>query len=407
MELPAYPWLDHNRECPLDPPRRFADLRSACPVAPVRTAMGAKAWLVTRHEDARFVLGDRRFSADRAHPGFPHVGPPRPVPPGNFVHIDPPGHTRLRRLVSRHFTVRTVGALRPKIQRYAEELTDEIARCGPPADLMSMLALPLPVRVISELVGVPRQDASIFPKATSIFMPSTATPELTAAKINEVKRYVAGLVAAKARDPGDDLISALIREHGPEGELTHPELIGLALVLMFGGYETTSNTLALGFTLLLRDQRQAALVQRNPALAKGAVEEILRFLSVVHTGLPRLATEDVMVGGRLVRAGEGVIVSLASADRDPAVFTDPDRFDIRRFDGHREAHHLAFGYGIHQCIGQMLARLQLRIAVQTALARLPRLRLAVPVEDLPFRHDMFIYGLHKLPVRWGDALRVA
>jgi cytochrome P450 len=400
QSLPTYPWMDLNRDCPLDPPPLFTRLRVDEPVARIRTAMGNDAWLVTRHEDARFVLGDQRFSADRRRPGFPHVGPPRPVPPGNFVHIDSPEHTRLRRFVSRNFTVKTVDTLRPKIQRFIDEIVDDIASGTPPVDLKATLALPVPVRVISELIGIPPSGAHIFTTATRFFMPTTTPTGLAIEKINEVREYVDQLVTAKKREPGDDLISRLAMEQESQGALSHAELVGLALVLMFGGYETTSNMIALALLLLMQHPDQLAQLQKNPKLVKSAIEEVLRYITVVHTGLPRIATEDVEVGGQRIRAGEGVIVSLGSANRDDAAFDNAARFDIHRFASHREAHHLAFGHGIHQCIGQMLARLQLQMVVSTVLERVPTMRLAVPIEDVPFRHDMFLYGVHQLLVTW-------
>ncbi|MFL6073200.1 MAG: cytochrome P450 [Mycobacteriales bacterium] len=401
--LPTYPWMDLNRHCPLDPPPLLAALRAEGPPTRVHLAMGMDAWLVTRYADARFVLSDRRFSADRRRDGFPHVGPPRPVPPGNFVHIDPPEHTRLRRLVARNFTARTVEALRPRIQGFVDEIVDGLAAGAagpPPVDLKEALAVPLPVRVISELVGVPRADAGRFTRATTLFMPTTTPPDGARERVAEVMEWVNGLVLARKREPADDLISRLVAEKESTGECTHEELVGLTVVLMFGGYETIANTLGLALVLLLRHPDQLAAIRSGPELVPDAVEEVLRYVTVVHTGLPRLAMEDVEVGGQLVRAGEGVVVSLAAADRDPAEFDDPDRFDVRRFGGRRELHHLAFGYGPHQCIGQMLARAQLQAVIGTLFRRLPGLRLAVPFEELPFRHDMFLYGLHRLPVTW-------
>ncbi|GGO92069.1 cytochrome P450 [Wenjunlia tyrosinilytica] len=398
--LPDYPWIGHNRECPLDPPPLIGRLRADKPVAPVRMSQGMDAWLVTRYEDVKAVLADRRFSADRRRPNFPHVGPPRPVPPGNFVHIDPPDHTRLRRLVSRTFTVKTVESLRPRIQEFTEQLVERIADGPAPADLKEGLAHPLPVKVISELIGIPHADASFFTEATKVFMPTDTPIERAREKVMEVREYVDALAKRKKADPADDLMSRLALEREAHGECTHDELVGLSLVLMFGGYETTSNMIGLALLLLLVHPEQLARVREDPELVKPAVEEVMRYITVVHTGLPRLATEDVEIGGQLIRAGEGVIASLASANRDERAFACPEQFDIDRFDGQREAHHLGFGYGIHQCIGQMLARVQLRAAVETLLRRLPELRLAVPFEQVPFRHDMFLYGVHSLPVTW-------
>lgn len=400
--LPEWPWLGLNRDCPVDPPGELARLRADQPVTRIRTIMGYDAWLVTRHEDARFVLSDPRFSADRRHPDFPHIGPPRPVMPGNFVHIDPPDHTRLRRIVTREFTVRAVEALRPKIRSHVDSLIDTIIADGPPADLKTSFCLPLPVRVICELLGIPQDGAEeFFVSATKAMMDAaSATPDLVRQRVKEAVAYVDGLVELKEREPGPDLLSGLIRNMEPDGTLDRREMVGVVAVLMFGGYETTSNTLALTLLLALMHRDQMLRLHSEPALAKAAVEEALRYTSVLHTGLPRRATEDVTVGGQLIRAGEGVVVALSSANRDDAAFRCPDEFDLDRFAGPREAHHLAFGYGVHQCLGQMLARVQLQMALSTILDRLPTIALAKPVEEISFRHDMFIYGLHELPVTW-------
>lgn len=400
-DLPVWPWFEANRRCPLDPPPLLAQVREQ-PLRKVKTIMGFNVWLVTRHADARFVLSDRRFSADRRRPGFPHVGPPRPVPPGNFVHVDPPDHTRFRRIVTREFTVRTVEQLRPAIQRHVDLLIDDLIACRPPGDLKTSLALPLSVRVICELLGIPHDGAEeFFVNATKEIMPiRTSTPALVHEKVYEAFDYVNKLVGDKKREPGSDLLSRLVREMEPDGPLDRKEMVALTLALMFAGYETTSNMIALALVIALARPEQFAEVRDDPALIRSAVEEVLRYTTVVHTGLPRLAIEDVEVGGQLVRAGDGMVVSLGGANRDLAAFGDPDRFDLRRFAGQREAHHLAFGYGIHQCLGQMLARTQIQLVLASVLQRLPGLSLAVPFADLEFRHDMFLYGLHHLPVTW-------
>jgi cytochrome P450 len=400
MELPEWPWYELNRECPLDPPPMLSRLREESGLAKIVTVMGDEAWLVTRHEDAITVLGDRGFSADRQRPGFPFVGPPRPIPPGNFIHIDPPGHTRLRRMVTRNFTVGTVDRLRPGIQEQISRLLDDIALAGPPADLKNSLALPLPVRTIAALIGIPAGDAHLFPDATREFMRTGVPIDAVRERVRPLKAYLENLVDAKQRTPGEDLISHLLLDKEPDGQITRDEVVGISMVLMLGGYETTSNMIALLILMLLTDPVQLAEVKRDPNLIKGAVEEALRYTSVIHTGLPRLATVDTEVGGQEICAGEGVIVALAAANRDARAFSDPNEFDVHRFGGQRESLHVAFGYGIHQCLGQTLARVQMRLALEALLHRFPDVRLAAPVADIPFRHDMSLYGIHELPVTW-------
>jgi cytochrome P450 len=401
-KLPVWPWYELNRDCPLDPPPLLSELRSEGGLARIVTVMGDEAWLVTRHKDAVTVLGDRRFSADRRRPGFPFVGPPRPIPPGNFIHIDPPEHTRLRRLVTRNFTAGTVARLRPGIQARISGLLDDIALAGPPADLKRSLALPLPVQTIAALIGIPARDAHIFPDATREFMRTDAPIEAVRERVRPLKTYLEELVEAKQRDPGEDLISHLLLDKEPDGHITRDELVGISMVLMLGGYETTSNMIALTILMLLAHPAQLDELKRDPELIKGAVEEALRYTSVIHTGLPRIATEDIDVGGQLVRADDGVIVALSAANRDESAYTDADVLDIHRFEGHREAPHVAFGFGIHQCLGQMLAREQLRLVVGELLHRFPGIRLEGTIADVPFRHDMSLYGIHELPVTWTD-----
>jgi cytochrome P450 len=400
--LPAYPWFDLNKECPLDPPPVLAALRAEEPVTRITMKMfGNDAWLVTRYEDTRFVLGDARFKADRRLPNFPHVGAPRTVFPGNFVHIDPPGHTRLRRVASRGLSGRVVEKMRPLIADFTEKLIDDFTTGAQSADLKEQLCLPLPIRVICELLGVPFTEKEYFPAVTTLIQPKGSTAEGVKKTLADAFAHMGELVARKIKDPGDDLISEMVAKQEEGADLTAEEVVGIALALMLGAFETTSNMMALAILLLLEHPGQLAELKADPALVKSAIEEVLRFTTVIHTGVPRLATEDVMVGGHLVRAGEGVIVSLAAANRDGSVFPDPDQFDIHRYAGTAEAQqHLAFGHGIKACVGQMLSRAQLQIGVATLFRRLPGLRLAVPFEDIPFRHDMSLYGVHHLPVTW-------
>lgn len=402
QELPIWPWVGLNRDCPLDPPPLLTKLRAEQPITRITTIMGCDAWLVTRHADVSFVLSDHRFSVDRHAEGFPNVGPIRPAVPGVFVLNDPPDHTRLRRAVTRNFTSKAVEALRPRIQGHIDELIDDILSRTPPVDLKESIALPLPVRVTCELLGIPHDGAEkFFVNATRGYMrTTTGTTELMRHHVSEAFDYVNRLVADKKREPDDGLLSGLLREMEPDGPINRQEIVGIVMMIMFGSYETTSNMIALAVTSLLTHPDQLARLRADPSLIKSAVEEVLRYNNVLPTGLPRLATEDVVVGGQLVRAGEGVIAAVGSANRDDAAFTDPDRFDIHRFAGKREAQQLIFGYGVHQCLAQMLARVQLQMVLNSLFERIPTIRLAQELEHLPFRHDMFIYGLHQLPVTW-------
>ncbi|MFE9610971.1 cytochrome P450 [Streptomyces sp. NPDC006012] len=389
--------------CPFDPPPRLASLRSHAPLVRVRIWDGGTPWLVTRYEDQRAVLSDPRFSADSSRPGLPAPTEGFAAQGRQEVRAlsmqDGPEHARQRRMLIGHFTVRQINAMTPRLVRIIDGLLDRMEAAGPPADLVEVFALPLPSMVIGELLGVPERDQALFQRvsATMISRDSTAG-EFTDA-CAELGDYLGKLIRRKDGDPGDDLLSSLIVTRMRTGQLTPELLVETAITLLVAGHETTTNQLALGTLVLLRDREQLAVVRDSddPARVAAAVEELLRYLSITQTGLARVATEDVEIGGRLVRAGEGVIVPNASGNRDAAAFDDPDRFDIGRPDVRG---HLAFGHGPHQCLGQALARLELQLAHPALLRRFPALRTTVPDEDIAFKHDMIAYGVHELPVTW-------
>lgn len=394
--LPLYPWTDRNRECPLDPPPEFTQLRASLRLPYVDMKNGHKAWLVTRYEDVRAVLRDARFSANHDRPGFPQMGPvDRAVRPGTFAHMDPPDHTRLRRILAPEFMPKRVEALRPRIQQIVDELIDQLGNTAHHVDLVESLALPLPSRVICEMLGVPYKDHQFFQDHTRNLMSQATSGTASNSSFEELMSYLDRLVTLKAHEPGEDILSRLgDRVH--DGTITHREAVGMAILLLFAGHETTANMLGLVILALLKHPVQLAQLRADPSLISGTIEESLRYLTIIHTGIVRIATEDVTIGGQLIRAGEGLILALASANRDDGVFGDPDIFDI-----HRDASsHATFAYGIHMCIGAHLARAELQIAALSLIQRLPELRLAVPFDQVPFRHDMFIYGVHSLPVAW-------
>ncbi|MET9149311.1 cytochrome P450 [Streptomyces sp. NPDC004042] len=388
--------------CPFDPPPLYARLRQEAPVR-VRIWDGSTPWLVTRHDDMRAVLGDPRFSADPSRPGFPSPSAGfkalGAAEVQAFVTRDDPEHARQRRMLTGHFTVRRTTALAPRIQEIIDGLLDRMADVGPPADLVEDFALPMPSLVIGELLGVPPADQPLFQRAArAMIARDSGVAEFTAAR-TELADYLTELIAHKDRSPGDDLLSSLVVERVRGGALDTALLVEIAVSLLVAGHETTANMTALGTLVLLGDPDRRALVRdgEDPALVVSAVEELLRYLTITHSGLARVATEDVEVGGRLVRAGEGVILANASGNRDAAVFTDPDRFDPARTEVRR---HLAFGHGVHQCLGQNLARTELQLAYPALLRRFPDLRLAVPADAVAFKDDMLIHGVHELPVTW-------
>ena len=381
--------------CPFDPPPAYDQAREQNPVAPVRLFDGTTAWMLTRHQDVRAVLQDRRFSADAAKSGFPFLSPGRrELAMGNptFIRMDDPEHARLRRMLTSDFIIKRVEEMRPQVRAIAVELLDAMTRDRDHADLVTEFALPLPSLVICLLLGVPYEDHAYFQKCSSTLLNANSTAEQVEQARNDLNGYIRQLAESKREGDDGSIISRLIHRE----DLTCDEVATMGTLLLVAGHETTANMTSLSILTLLRNPDQMERLRSDPALIRGAVEEMLRYLSIVHTGLPRVATEDVEVGGQRIRAGEGVLLMINTANRDDAAFPDADSVDVGR-DARR---HLAFGFGVHQCLGQPLARAELQIALDVLLNGLPKLRLAVPFEQIPFRHDMLVYGVHSLPVAW-------
>ncbi|MFE3603604.1 cytochrome P450 [Streptomyces sp. NPDC059096] len=402
--VPAVPAFPYRRAagCPFDPPPQYAELRKEAPVSPIRLWNGAVAWLVTRYEDQRAVLADPRFSSDVTRPGHPVQSAgvfarrdPDRLP---FLVQDDPEHHRTRRMFTAHFTVKRVAAMKPRIQEVVDQLLDAMEAAGPPADLVSAFALPMPSLVIGELLGVPRGDHGLFQRAARTLVTLDSTPEQARAAAGELAGYLDELIAVKDRDPADDLLSTLVVERVRTGELDRAQLVENAVLLLGAGHETTANMTALGTLALLHHPEQLAVVRDgDPARVANAVEELLRYLTITHSGRRRVATEDVEIAGTLIRAGEGVVLANDAGNRDETVFPEPDRLDVDRAGARR---HIAFGHGIHQCLGQNLARAELQLAYPALLRRFPGLRTTVPDSALRFKEDMLVYGVHELPVAW-------
>ncbi|MEZ0107984.1 cytochrome P450 [Catenulispora sp. EB89] len=381
--------------CPFDPPPAYDQAREQHPVAPVKLFDGTTAWMLTRHQDVRAVLQDRRFSADAAKSGFPFLSPGRrELAMGNptFIRMDDPEHARLRRMLTSDFIIKRVEEMRPQVRAIAVELLDAMTRDRDHADLVTEFALPLPSLVICLLLGVPYEDHAYFQKCSSTLLNANSTAEQVEQARNDLNAYIKQLAEAKRERDDGGIISRLIHRE----DLTCDEVATMGTLLLVAGHETTANMTALSILTLLRNPDQMERLRSDPTLIRGAVEEMLRYLSIVHTGLPRVATEDVEIGGRMIRAGDGVLLMISTANRDDEAFPDADSVDVGR-DARR---HLAFGFGVHQCLGQPLARAELQIALDVLLNGLPNLRLAVPFDEIPFRHDMLIYGVHRLPVAW-------
>ncbi|GAA3821341.1 cytochrome P450 [Amycolatopsis tucumanensis] len=385
---------------PFDPPTGFTRLRESRPVCPLVFPDGHEGWLVTGYDEVRQVLADTRFSSrldlDIIHvpyptPGMPEQTEPSPQMPGLFISMDPPDHTRLRRRLTGAFTVKRMKQLEEHINDIAERHLDQMARLTPPVDLVKEFALPVPSLVICELLGVPYEDRETFQHNAARFMVKDIELEEKIAVVGALTGYLAELVTRKRAEPGEDILSDLARQD----DLSIEELTGIAFLLLLAGHETTANMLGLGTFALLEHPAQMAELRANPELVQGAVEELLRYLSVADV-FYRYATEDVEVGGETIPKGSTVVVSLLSANRDPRRFDEPDELDV-----HRNARgHMAFGHGVHQCLGQQLARLEMRAGFAGLLRRFPDLRLAVPADEVRLRTDMNIYGVHELPVTW-------
>ncbi|SEF17979.1 Cytochrome P450 [Streptomyces sp. 2112.3] len=390
---------------PFDPPRLITQLREARPVSPLLFPDGHEGWLVTGYDAVRRLMADTRFSSRQdlgilhvpyEAPNMPAATEPSPQVPGLFVAMDPPDHTRLRRRLTGAFTVKRMKQLEEHIIDIAQRQLDELARLTPPVDLVKEFALPVPSLVICQLLGVPYADRETFQVNSAKFLVKDQSLDEKMAAYHALTTYLSELVTDKRATPGDDILSDLARHD----DLTIEELTGVAFLLLFAGHETTANMLALGTFALLEHPGQLAELRADPDLLPGAVEELLRYLSIADI-FYRYATEDIELGGETIGKGSTVVVSLLAANRDPLRFDHPDTLDI-----HRKARgHLSFGHGIHQCLGQQLARIEMRAGFEGLLRRFPTLELAVPADEVKLKTDMNIYGVHELPVTWTQTVR--
>ncbi|WP_372663172.1 cytochrome P450 [Amycolatopsis kentuckyensis] len=385
---------------PFDPPREITRLRSVRPVSPMVFPDGHEGWLVTGYEAVRQMMADTRFSSrldlDVVHvpyetPGMPVATEPSPQLPGMFIAMDPPDHGRLRKRLTGAFTVKRMKELEERIAEVVEQQLDHLSRLAPPVDLVAEFALPVPSLVICELLGVPYEDRESFQTNSAQFMVRDQTLEQKMGAYIALNTYLTELVTRKRSAPTEDILSDLARHE----DLTIEELTGAAFLLLIAGHETTANMLSLGTFALLEHPAELATLRSEPELMPGAVEELLRYLSVADIFF-RYATEDLSLGGETIPAGSTVVVSLLAANRDPSRFSDPDVLDIRR----NARGLLSFGHGVHQCLGQQLARIEMRAGFEGLLRRFPTLRLAVGAEEVRLRTDMNIYGVHELPVTW-------
>ncbi|MFF2568894.1 cytochrome P450 [Streptomyces sp. NPDC058084] len=394
-ETVAFP---QSRSCPYHPPAAYDPLREGRPLARVTLWDGREVWFVTGHQAARALLSDQRLSTDSTREDFPlpteRASAVRRRRRAALLGWDDPEHNVQRRMLIPSFSLKRTEGLRPRIQATVDRLLDAVEEAGPPAELVRAFALPVPSIVICDLLGVPYEDHDFFEEQSRRLLRGP-TAEDTEDALAQLEGYLGDLVDLKRRKPGegvlDDLVARGLEDGGPDRE----ELVQLASILLVAGHETTANMISLGTYTLLRHPDRLAELRADPALVPTAVEELLRFLSIAD-GMLRVAREDVEVGDTVIRAGEGVVFSTSVINRDDAVYPEPDSLDWAR----SARHHVAFGFGIHQCLGQNLARAELEIALGTLLRRLPGLRLAAPAEEIPFKPGDTIQGMLELPVTW-------
>ncbi|MFJ4688966.1 cytochrome P450 [Streptomyces sp. NPDC088789] len=395
---PAYP-MPRATGCPFDPAPELLTQRERGRLVRVRLWDGSTPWLVTRHADQRALLLDPRVSADFTKPGYPLQTARTEDDPDDigFITMDDPEHARLRRMVTAPFTLRRVEALRPGVQQIVDDLIDGMLAEPGPVDLVRAFALPVPSLVICALLGVPYEDHDFFQEESRTLIRLNVPRKEQTAALDRLVAYLEKMLDDKAEHPAEDLLSDLAARIAT-GELTREGAARIGVLLLIAGHETTANMIALGTAALLAHPEQLALLRDtdDPEVIAAAVEELLRYLTIVHNGRRRAVLADIEFAGEVIRAGEGLILPNELANRDPDVFPDPDRLDLTR--GNRR--HVAFGFGVHQCLGQPLTRMELQVVYGTLYRRIPALRLATAAERLPYKHDGSIYGVYELPVTW-------
>ncbi|HEY1974653.1 MAG TPA: cytochrome P450 [Pseudonocardia sp.] len=389
-----------TRADPLRPPEEYGRLRETAPVCRVTLWDGSWAWLLTRYEDVRAVLYDKTSSADTLNPNLPHPSPAaKAAKQGQrfFSRMDPPEHDIHRRMLAAAFAIKAIERMRPRVTELIGRLLDDMRDRGGPVDIVTALGEPIPGAMICDLLGLPESDAAFFLDRLSASLDYSATPEQIQVAAGELQDYFLELVESRAREPRDDLTSRLVTVQMAEGLLGREELARMLWLLLIGGFDTTINVISLGTQLLIEYPDQADDLRTHPEIADNAAEELLRYITVTHNVAVRAATRDLELSGQPIRVGDGLIAPLAAANWDPSVFPEPRRLDLRRANAHAQ---LGFGFGIHQCLGQALARLELRVLFPELVRRFPGLRLADDRAELRYKPEAMIYGVASLPVTW-------
>jgi cytochrome P450 len=400
-EIPNYPM---TRDRPFMPAEQLLSMQREAPMTRVRLWDGSSPWLVTRYEEVRQLLRDPRLSSDGAKPGYPELSEgaqSRRQQIKTMMNMDDPEHAWRRRAVLADFTVKKSEQLRPRIQQVTDELLDQMLAGSNPADFVSTVALPLPSVIISEMLGVPYSDHDLFQDYTTTLVSHTSTAQEQMESAHGLLGYLSEFVRRKARGelPGSDLATRLVDTQLRDGSMSEDDIAKSLWALLSAGHETTASMTALSVAVLLDNPQQRGILESSigdPRALAQAVEELLRFLSIVHRGRRRAALAEIEVGGQVIRPGEGVILGIDAANWDPDTFDEPTRLDL----GCARRSHLAFGSGVHQCVGQALARVELQVVLATLFRRVPTLRLAATIERLPFKDAGTVYGLNALPVSW-------
>jgi cytochrome P450 len=393
--LPTYPMprtaLHYSPE--------LARLQEEDPITKVQLWNRLEPWLFTRYDDVCAILRDPRVSADSSRPTYPHtsaaVAETRSQFP-TFLQMDPPQHQFYRRMLAADFTPKAVAKLRVQIEQIVEGALEELCKHTPPVDFVEEFALVVPSTVIAGLLGVPYTDHAFFQSRSKTLVSSHTTQQEARVAAEELRVYLTDLIAAKNRDPGDDVLSRLVVNHMRNGELTPEEVVATARLLLTGGHDTTANLIALGTLALLLHPDQLDLLRHDRTLLPNAIEEMLRFFTITHIGRRRVASEEIEISGVVVAAGDGIVAAHEMANRDPCRFENPNSFDIRR----KTLGHLGFGCGPHQCLGQSLARLELEIVFERLFDRIPNLRLGADVHEMKFKSDSIAYGVEQMLVTW-------
>ncbi|MGW4055378.1 cytochrome P450 [Streptomyces sp. NPDC004779] len=389
----------YPRKCPFSVPDEYAGMIEDDVSQVTLDGSGLRVWTVTGYRTIRELLTDPRVSASRRHANFPFyfIAPPEFRTETSFIGYDGAEHTTTRRKAALTFTNRQVQRLRPRIEEIVEDHLDRMLAMTPPVDMHRVFSLGVPMTVICELLGIPQDEHDFFIKHGTALLGGHSTPEERQLAIVEVNAYVEKLIRIKEQEPGDDLLSRAMADYRDSGEeYTDRDLFNMVRLLMNGGHETTASQISLGTACLLENPDQLALLRADPSLVKPAVEELVRIATIGDTAIPRVALEDIEIGGQTIRKGDGILCLGLAGNRDPEVFPEPDKVLISR--GSRK--HLGFGHGVHHCIGADLARVELEIVWSRLFERIPTLRLATPFQDIPRKEGAVIYGLWELPVTW-------